>query len=173
MNKFYRILRYDWPLHFVLLITNWLPDNIIFIRLRGFFASFFFGSCGSNFRIGRNNIFYNSQKIHFGSDVYIAHHNWFCAGGTIDIGNEVIIGPYNSFVAANHTKLNGSYRYGKESNLDIKVGFGSWISSHCIISGDSSIGNGVLVAANSFVRGALLDNGVYAGSPAVSKKEIY
>lgn len=170
MNKLHRILRYDWPLHFVLLFTNWLPDNIIFLRLRGFLASFFFGSCGRNLRIGRNNIFYNSRTIHFGSDVYIAHNNWFCSGGSIYIDSEVLIGPYNCFVAAAHSKRNGSYRYGGEDKPNIKIGFGTWISSQCVISGGSVIGKGVLVAANSFVKGRLLNNGVYAGNPAVLKK---
>jgi hypothetical protein len=41
LKKLYRLQRFDWPLHFVLLFTNWLPDNVFFMNLRGFFASFF------------------------------------------------------------------------------------------------------------------------------------
>lgn len=169
MSKFYRIIRYDWPLHFVLLFTNWLPDNILFIRLRGFLASFFFGKCGRNLRVGRSNIFYNPKDIHLGSDVYMAHNNWFCAGGVIRIDNQVLIGPYNCFVAAAHSKFENSYRYGAETKLNIEIGFGSWITSHCVISGGTIVGKGVMLGANSFAKGKLEDDTFYAGSPAEKK----
>lgn len=169
MSKLYRLVRYDWPLHFVLLFTNWLPDNIIFIRFRGFLASFFFGKCGSNLRIGRNNIFYNPKNIQIGSNVYMAHNNWFCAGGVIRINEQVLIGPYNCFVAATHSKIENSYRYGAEVKLDIEIGFGSWITSHCVVSGGTSMGNAVMLGANSFTKGKLDDDSFYAGSPAVKK----
>ena len=38
MKKIYRILRYEWPLHLILFFTSIFPDNVIFVRLRGFLA---------------------------------------------------------------------------------------------------------------------------------------
>jgi len=35
MKKLWHYLRFDWPLHFMLLFTNWLPDNVFFLRVRG------------------------------------------------------------------------------------------------------------------------------------------
>jgi acetyltransferase-like isoleucine patch superfamily enzyme len=167
MNRIFVMLRYDWPLHFVLLFTNWLPDNVVFLKLRGWCCAFFLGTCGKNLRIGRNNIFYNPSKINIGNDVYIAHNNWFCASGEINIGNEVIFGPLNTIVAAGHTKQNGSYRYGKEPSLNIKIGDGSWITSQCVVTGGTVINDGVLLAANSVTGGKELEaNSTYAGSPA-------
>jgi len=77
MNKLYRLLRYDIPMHFILLLTNWLPDNVIFIRLRGSLARPFFNHCGKRLGIGRNVVFYNPSNISIGNDVYIAYGNWF------------------------------------------------------------------------------------------------
>ncbi|MCO5259133.1 MAG: hypothetical protein M9916_03230 [Crocinitomicaceae bacterium] len=62
MTNLIRLLRYDWPLHFVLLLTNWLPDNVVFLRLRGYLAHFFFLSCGKNLRLGRNLTFTTRPK---------------------------------------------------------------------------------------------------------------
>ncbi len=69
----WRLLRYDLPLHFVLRLTNWLPDNVMFIRLRGRLARPFFKSCGTRLGLGRNITFYNPSKIEIGEDVYIGY----------------------------------------------------------------------------------------------------
>lgn len=171
-SKLYRIFRYDWPLHFVLLSTAWLPDNVAILRLRGFFAHFFLGQCGKNLRLGRSITFYNPQNIYLGSDVYIAYGNWFSAGESITIGDEVIIGPYCIFSSSNHTKLNGSFRYGLPNSNPIRVGRGSWVAGQCTILAGSDIGQGVLVAANSVVKGMVEADIMCAGSPAKSIKPI-
>lgn len=168
----YRILRYDWPLHLVLLLTGWLPDNVMILRLRGFLASFFLGKCGKNLRLGRNIIFYNPQNIHIGSHVYIAYGNWFSAGATITIDDEVIVGPYCIFASSNHTKLAGSFRYGIPEQMPIYIGKGSWIAGQCSIVAGSHVGNGVLVATNSVVNGSLAADTMFAGSPARSIKTV-
>ena len=60
-----------------LLFTNWLPDNVIFINLRGRLARPFFKKCGKNLGIGRNVCFYNPSKMEIGTNVYIAYGCWF------------------------------------------------------------------------------------------------
>lgn len=172
LKKIYRLFRYDWPLHFVLLFTSWLPDNVIVLRLRGFLAHFFLGSCGRNLRLGRSITFYNPQNIRIGDDVYIAYGNWFSAGETITIGDEVIIGPYCVLSSSNHTKVGGSFRYGTPVLKAISLGSGSWIAGQCSILAGSDIGKGVLVAANSVVNGKIEAHMMSAGSPAKSIKKI-
>lgn len=172
MNGLKRILRYDLPLHFVLLLTNWLPDLIIFIKLRGYLASFFLGSCGKNFRLGRNITFYNPKNISIGNNVYIAYGNWFSAGEKIILEDEVVIGPYNVFASSNHTKHNGSFRYGKSQRKPIKVGFGTWIGAQCTITASVEIGSGALVSANSTVLKNVNDDTLVGGTPAKKIKDI-
>jgi acetyltransferase-like isoleucine patch superfamily enzyme len=171
MNKLWRLIRYDWPLHFVLLLTNWLPDNVIFLRLRGLLAVPFLGSCGPNFRVGRNVTLYNPSLIHIGKDIYIAHGCWFMAGEKINVGDEVLFGPYCIVVSSNHTKSNGSYRFGEPDNQAITIGHGSWIASRVTITAGSSIGNGVLVAAGAVVMGDIDSNMIAGGIPARVLKE--
>jgi maltose O-acetyltransferase len=167
MNKFKRIFRYDLPLHLVLLFTNWLPDLIIFIKFRGFLASFFLGECGKNFRLGRNVVFYNPKNIIIKNNVYIAYGNWFSAGELILIQSEVIIGPYSVFASSNHLKKNHSFRYGEVENKKIKISFGTWIGANSTITAGVSLGKSCLVGANSCVTKSFIEENVLiAGVPA-------
>lgn len=168
-----RNIRYDWPLHFIVLFTNWLPDNVPFLRLRGTLARPFFGSCGANLRMGRNVSFYNPSCIHIGRDTYIAYGCWFVAGGTIRIGNEVMLGPYVVVSGGNHGRRNGSFRYGPIEYLPVSIDDGTWIGSHVTILGGASLGKGCLVGSNACVtRGNIPDNSFVAGVPAAIKKVL-
>ena len=158
-------LRYLLPLHFILLLTNFLPDNVIFLRLRGYLCKPFFGSCGKNLRIGRNITFYNSQNIYIGSNVYIAAGNWFNASEKIMINDDVMFGPQSVIVSSNHTLVKGSYRYGKPDSKKIIIGKGSWISANCTITAGSNIGLACLIASNTVVSKNVPDYSVYGGVP--------
>lgn len=171
MSRLLYYLRYDWPLHAIMILTGWFPNNVFFFWLRGLLSGPFFGSCGKNLRLGRNITFYNASSINFGSDVYIALGGVFLALGEIFIEDEVMFGPYVVVSAANHTKRNGSYRYAPVNNPPIKIGFGSWIGAHATILGGAVIGKGCLIGSNAaVVRGVIPDNAFAAGVPAVVKK---
>ena len=165
-------IRYSIPLHLLLRLTNWFPDNLCFIRLRGWLAHFFFNSCGKNFRIGRNVTFYNPSEISFGNNVYVAYGCWFSAGSEILVDDEVVVGPYNVFASSNHTKVNGSFRYGPPKNASIYIGPGSWIGAHCTITAGTNIGAGACIGANSVVVSSVKSDSLYAGSPAKYIKEV-
>jgi len=153
MTRWRTLLRYDWPLHFILYLTNWLPDNVIFLTIRGSLVRPFLGKCGKNLKLGRNLTFYNPSRIHIGNDVYIAYGCWLAGGGVISIEKEVLIGPYCVIVAGSHLRKDLSFRFGETRNEGILIGAGSWISAHVTISGGSKIGVGCLVAANAAVSG--------------------
>lgn len=165
MHKIKRLLRYDWPLHFVLLFTNWFPDNVALIRIRGRLATPFFKKCGKNLGLGRNLTFYDPSKIEIGKDVYIAYGCWFSAGFGICIGDEAQFGPYVVLTTASHTRQDRSYRYGLFEGQQILIGKGTWIGAHCILAAGTQIGNGSAVGANSFVNSIIPEDVVCAGSP--------
>jgi acetyltransferase-like isoleucine patch superfamily enzyme len=170
MNKAFRLLRYDWPLHFVLLLTNFLPDNVFILRLRGFLARPFFKRCGKQLGIGRNVVFYNPSKIELGNWVYIAYGCWFSASEAIEINDEVLFGPYNVITDSNHSRYNSSYRFGLPSADRIIFGKGCWIGASCTILKGSVIGDGTVIGANSVVSGNVPENCVFAGNPGSVKK---
>ncbi|HCS28273.1 MAG TPA: acyltransferase [Spongiibacteraceae bacterium] len=158
-------IRFQWPLHTVLFLTNWLPDNVIFLRLRGFLARGFFASCGEDLRLGRDLTFYNSAKIVLGSHVYFAKGNWISAGDVVEIGDEVMFGPGSIVSSANHTRIGSSFRYGEPQIAPIKIGNGVWVSGNCTITAGSVVGEGTLIGANSVVRDTVPAGVLYAGVP--------
>ncbi len=173
MNKLYRLFRYDWPLHFTLLLTNWLPDNVPCLWLRGFLAHFFIGSCGENLRLGRNISFYNPSKIHLGNRIYIAFGCWFMAGEDITIEDEVIFGPYGVIASSNHQFSNNSFRYGSAQQLPINIGKGSWVGAHVTVTAGANIGSGCLVAAGAVLTNRrYADHQMIAGVPAREIKTV-
>ncbi len=165
MKNLFRLLRYDWPLHFVLLFTNWLPDNVIFIRLRGRLAKPFFKRCGKKLGIGRNVVFYDSSKISFGDYVYIAYNCWFAGAEEIVVENEVLFGPGIIVTSTNHNRQNGSYRFGSGIDKPILIKKGTWIGGNSTITAGSVIGEGCVIGANTVVAGTVDDNSLYAGNP--------
>lgn len=173
MNKWKRLLRYDWPLHFVLTLTNWFPDNVALLRLRGALASPFLGAAGKNIQIGRDVTFYNPSQIHVGSNVYIAKGTWFSASAKISIASNVLFGPYVVVVTSNHSIEHGAYYFGKPVDVaEVKIGVGSWIGAHSTILSGSEIEKCVLIAANSVFKGLSEPFGVYAGTPAKWIKSV-
>ena len=172
MNKLYRLLRYDIPMHFVLLITNWLPDNVIFIRLRGRLARPFFKRCGKKLGIGRNVVFYNPSNISIGNDVYIAYGNWFSSSFGVNIEDEVLFGPYNVIATSNHTRLDSSFRFGPPVGGRIIFKKGCWIGANCTITSNVTIGEGSVVGANTLVNTDVPPSSVFAGVSGAIKKKI-
>lgn len=171
MNKWYKLLRYTWPLHFVLRFTNWLPDNVVFIRLRGRMASPFFKKCGKGLGLGRNVCFYDPSLLEIGGDVYIAYGCWF--NGNIVVEDEVLFGPYCVLASDNHTKGDQlSFRFGGNRPGTIRVSYGSWLGAHCLMVGNSCLGRGSVLAANSTLTTKTEDSVIYAGNPAKKIKEI-
>lgn len=166
MRKLYRLLRYDWPMHFVLVLTNWLPDNVAFIRMRGWLARPFFGKCGKKLGLGRNLTFYNCSNISIGNWVYIANGSWFSAGKEIVIEDEVLIGPQTVIATTNHTLQDGSYRFGAPQGGPVRIGKGCWIGAHCVILQGVTLGNTTVAGANSVVNQSFPSHSIIAGNPA-------
>ncbi len=167
MNRLLYYLRYDWPLHFIMVLTSWLPNNVVFFRLRGFLCRPFFGSCGSHLSLGRNITFYNASLIHFGENVYAAVGCVFLALADVIVENEVLFGPYVVISSANHTKFHGSYRFGPTENTPIRIGSGSWIGAHSTVLAGAIIGKGCVIGSNAAVtRGTIPDDCFAAGVPA-------
>ena len=166
MKKLWHYLRYDWPLHFMLLFTNWLPDNVFFLRVRGVLVRLFFGKCGHDLRVGRNVLIHNPELINLGDHVYIAYGSSVMGNDLIRIEDEVLLSPYCVIVSGNHSTLNGSYRYGPALVAPIVIGKGSWIASHVVVTAGCTIAENCLIAANAVVTQNIPANVIAGGIPA-------
>lgn len=172
MGKLVRLIRHDWPLHFVLVATNWLPDNTPFLRLRGWLVGHFLAKCGNNLRVGRNVTFYNPSEVILGNNIYIAFGCWFMAGATINIEDEVMFGPYCVIVSSNHSHNQGSFRNSSPNLSPIYIRNGSWIGANVVITAGARIGPGAAIGAGSVVKGDIPSNVLAVGQPARVVKEF-
>lgn len=164
--RLYNIVRYDLPLHILLLLTNWLPDFVVFIRLRGRIVRPFLKDCGHGLGLGRGVTFYNPSRISIGHNVYIAKGCWFSASDDVVIEDEVLFGPYVCIASSNHSRLNGSFRYGEPTKGPILIQKGSWLGAHAVVTKGSTLGEGTVLAANSVLIGTSESQSLYAGLPA-------
>lgn len=163
--------RYILPLWFVLLITNWLPDNRITIRLRGWLASPFFKKCGKRLELGRDLTILNSFNIEIGDDVYLAKGGWLNGMGGLIIENEVMLAPYVVISTMQHVFKNKSVRFGGSVPGKVMIGKGTWIAAHVAVKCGVKIGEGCIIGANSFVVKDTANNAIYGGVPAKFLKE--
>lgn len=167
MKKWHRLLRYDWPLHFALVLTNWMPDNIPFLKFRGFLASFFVKKAGKNLQLGRNITLYDPSKITFGDNVYIAKGAWFSCSYGIEISNNVLFGPNVVIVTSNHSIKDDAYYWGSPVNCQkVIIKDGTWIGAHTTLLPGTVVEKCVLLAANSVLSGGTMPYGIYGGTPA-------
>lgn len=158
------LLMYSW---FVRAILFFLPDIPIFMRLRGFMYSFGMKSCGSDFQVTHDVVIKDLQFISVGNNIFVGNHSVIMGSGEILIGNEVLIGPHVVIISGNHSKIDGSYRYGKSNFGKICIEEGSWITSNCTISMNSKLPFGSVLSANSFLnKNFEIPNAVYGGVPA-------
>ena len=168
-NKLLKELRYQcryaMPLWFVQLLTNWLPENRITIRIRGALVRPFLSKCGGNLQLARGVTFLNVSGIEIGSDVYIATGCWIDGIGGLTIEDEVKISPYVVITTTSHCFKDNSVRFGGSRRRSIKIGKGTWVAAHVVITG-AKIGSGAIVGANSVVTRDLPDNVFAAGTPA-------
>jgi acetyltransferase-like isoleucine patch superfamily enzyme len=160
-----RVLQYLW-FHFISLATAWLPDLRPVLRLRGFLLRPAFKSCGSNFQIARNVTINFCSRLEIGSDVYMAAGCWLHVWGGITIEDEVQLGPYVVLVAGDHTRKDGSYRYGPSQLGPIRLGRGCWLAAHSTVTRRVTVGQGALLAANSVATRDIPPLTIAGGVPA-------
>ena len=160
-----RILRYLW-FHLIMLSTGWWPDLRPVMRIRGFLLRPSFKACGRNFQIARGVTINFSHRLAIGRDVYIASGCWLHARGGMVIEDEVQIGPYAVLVTGDHTRQDGSYRYGRSILAPIYLRHGCWVAAHVTIAKGVTVGCGALLAANSVATRDIPDYAVAGGVPA-------
>lgn len=173
MSELKTQFRYTLPLWFILLLTNWLPDNRITIKLRGWLAHFFISKCGKNFQLGSGVTMLNTFNMQIGNDVYIAKGSWLNAMGGLTLEDEVILAPYVVISTLQHVFKNNSVRFGGSISGPVRIGRGTWLAAHSSVKSGVTIGKGNLIAANAFVVRDTPDYTIMGGVPAKIIKENY
>jgi len=160
-----RIAKYLY-LNLVMLLTAWLPDLIPVLRFRGCLLRPAFKRCGRNLQVARSVTVAFSSNIEIGRDVFLGYCTWLHASTGMVIEDEVQFGPFSVAITGNHGLRGESYRWARGSNAPIRIGRGSWISAHAVITGGVSVGRGALVAAGAVVTQDVADFSIVGGVPA-------
>jgi acetyltransferase-like isoleucine patch superfamily enzyme len=166
MNELLHQLRWALPIWLVGLLTNWLPDNRITLRLRGTVARPFIRRCGKQFLLGAHVTLLNTNRLEIGDHVYLARGTWLNCMGGLTIEDEVSIAPYVVISTLQHVFKNGSVHGGGSVARPVTVGKGTWLAAHVSVKCGVRIGKGNLVAANACVVKDTPDNVVVGGVPA-------
>lgn len=159
-------LRWALPLRAVQLATSWFPDNSVALRVRGALARPFIANCGRGFQLGRDVTLLNTYALGIGDDVYIAKGAWLNAMGGLQLDDQVVVAPYVVISTLQHVFKDGSVRFGGSIARSVKIGKGTWLAAHSSVKCGVSVGDGVLVAANSCVVNDVEPRMVVGGVPA-------
>jgi maltose O-acetyltransferase len=124
----------------------------------------------------RPGCFFNSELVKIGSNSFINYFTQFHSGynnqGIIELGERCYIGMNVTFCTISHKLSTSEQRAGENVYQPIKVGKGVWIGANSLILPGVSIGDGSVIAAGSVVKNDCDANALYAGNPAVKKKDL-
>lgn len=149
-----------------MLITALLPNSKPANKIRGFLLKPFFKHSGKNLQVASGVILNLIENTSVGDNVYIAHNCWLNGTGGIDIESNVVVGPYSVIVTTEHLFIDGVVSNNESIAAPIKIGYGSWLASHVVISSGTVVGKGCLIAANSVVTKSVKQYTMVGGVPA-------
>lgn len=161
-NKLFLI--YTWLVRSVLFF---LPDIPFIMRFRGWLYGLPMIKCGKDFQVPHDARLTGLQWMVIGNHVVIGNLSVFFAHGIITLEDEVLVGPMCMFSAGNHTKINGSYRYGQSEISSIRICAGSWVAANCTVIGGAVLPQGSVLGANSLLNKSYdISDSLYGGVPA-------
>lgn len=166
------MLSSDLIYRLVMILTNLLPEITPTLRLRGVLTRNCFKQCGKNLQITKDVRLYNCKNISFGDDVFLSAGVWIMASDNVVVESEVMFGPYSIVITGDHSKILGSFRFGKPLRAPIHIKKGSWVCANAVVTKGITIGKGSVLGANSVATKDIDDNCFCAGVPAKVIKGI-
>jgi serine acetyltransferase len=111
--------------------------------------------------------------LRVGDRCVIGRGSHIVAHQSVVIGDDVWTGPYVYITDQNHGYEDPGTPIGQQFpvNRPVRIGNGSWLGAGAIILPGASIGENVVIAAGSVVRGEIPDRCVVAGVPAKIVRE--
>jgi len=167
---------YYWKIRrrIVYLLINLIRyvDGNIAMRTRIFLYKKISMKMGNNVVISPAVQILSPECLSMGNSISIHEFCYFSCDGGIEIGNDVSIAHNCSFLTGSHIYNNPSYVI-RDSGVTfnkIIIGNNVWFGCGVRVLSGSIISDGVVVGANTVVKGYLPPNTVCAGIPAVVKK---
>lgn len=156
------------------LISNLLTESRFF-QLKVRLLRWCGAKIGDNVRINSSARFLGTGRLIIGDDVWIGPETILCtgAGGDIAIGSHVDISLRVTMSTGSHEiDVSGAHSAGKGTQKSIVVEDGVWIGMGTTILQDVTIKRKAIVAAGTVVTRTCEPQCLYAGVPAVKKKNL-
>lgn len=114
-------------------------------------------------------------RLKVGNHFTLSYGGLIACHHSIEIGDYVMIGEYTSIRDTSHNYSTEGVVFMEQRDVSqpIKIGNNVWIGRGCIIFPGTIIEDGVIVGANSIVKGHLRSNSIYAGAPLKLVSQIY
>ncbi|MFN3071308.1 DapH/DapD/GlmU-related protein [Serratia sp. J2] len=115
--------------------------------------------------------FYEFGKITVGDNAYINSGCVFLDNTTISIGADSLIGPHVTLSTVSHP-ISPALRNSDVITSPIKIGCNVWLGAGVVVLPGITIGDNSIIAANSVVTSNVPENTLFAGAPAIFKRNI-
>jgi maltose O-acetyltransferase len=113
-----------------------------------------------------------SARTRFADQVHVGFGCYFEDLGGVEIGAETFLAAHCTFLTVTHEVGHAQRRAGPTRTAPTRVGRGCWLGARTTVLPGVTIGDGCVVAAGSVVTSDCEANGLYAGVPAVRKRDL-
>ncbi|MEI2463281.1 acyltransferase [Niallia taxi] len=120
----------------------------------------------------RPGCYFGRPRITIGKNTFINYNCFFEGTSNIIIGENCAIAMNVTFCNSNHDIKDPVRRAGKVESKPIIVENGVWIGANSVILPGVKIGEGCVIAAGSIVTKDCEPHAIYAGAPAIKKKDL-
>lgn len=115
--------------------------------------------------------FYEFGRISIGRNVYINAGCVFLDNDAITIGDNSLIGPNVTLTTASHS-CDPVQRNSGVISAPITIGENVWLGAGVVVLPGVTIGKNSVIAANSVVKSNVQENALFAGTPAIFKRDL-
>ena len=145
-----------------------IPLNNVVIKGRGKLI------IGSNVEIREYTVIESGDgHVEIGNNSIIGYHSFIQATGKLVIGNNSLLGPHCSYICSSHQIKRGiNVRDMSMIRGLIDIKNNVWIGANCTVNYNTTLNDGCVVGANSFVKANVPSWEIWGGSPAKFIKAV-
>lgn len=158
------------------MMLRWLSNTWLVSPIKIEFWKMFGIKIGSNTKIGFH-VYFDNSRIKIGNDCLInVGTSIICGAGKnitpINIGNKVQIGPNCTILGLTHYIGDIEGRAGQTIYTGVSIEDGCWLGGSVTVLPNVTIRKGCVIAAGAVIITDTEPNGLYAGVPAVRKRDL-
>lgn len=111
--------------------------------------------------------------VEIGDNSVVGFHSFIQATGKFVVGRNSLLGPHNSYICSAHRiKKHVNVRDISMVRGIITIKDNVWLGANCTINFNTTLNNGCVVGANSFVNKDIPDWEIWGGTPARFLKHV-